>query len=67
VATQKYGGSGGHATRRYLSADADVTVDDEAVTVDVGDVKIGTSAKPRPRITTPIHVATCAQRRSRRL
>ena len=33
-----YGGPGGHAMRRYLSADGDVTVDDDDVTVDVGDV-----------------------------
>ena len=33
-----YGGPGGHAMRRYLSADGDVTVDDYDVTVDVGDV-----------------------------
>ena len=33
-----YGGPGGHAMRRYLSADGDVTVDDDDVTVDDGDV-----------------------------
>ena len=35
-----YGGPGGHAMRRYLSADGDVTVDDDDVTVDEGDVTV---------------------------
>ena len=35
-----YGGPGGHTMRRYLSADGDVTVDDDDVTVDDGDVTV---------------------------
>jgi len=35
-----YGGPGGHAMRRYLSADGDVTVDDGDVMVDDDDVTV---------------------------
>jgi len=35
-----YGGPGGHAMRRYLSADCDVTVDDDDVTVSDDDVTV---------------------------
>ena len=35
-----YGGPGGHAMRRYLSAVCDVTVDDDDVTVDDDDVTV---------------------------
>ena len=38
--TLTYGGPGGHAMRRYLSADGHVTVDDDDVTVDEGDVTV---------------------------
>ena len=31
--SKSYGGPGGHAMRRYLSADGDVTVDDDDVTL----------------------------------
>jgi len=37
---QTYGGPGGHAMRRYLNADGDVTVDDDDVTVDDDDVTV---------------------------
>ena len=36
----KYGGPGGHAMRRYLSADGDVTVDGDDATVDDDDVTV---------------------------
>ena len=39
-ASLTYGGPGGHAMRRYLSADGYVTVDDDDVTVDEGDVTV---------------------------
>ena len=35
-----YGSPGGHAMRRYLSADGDVTVDDDDVMVDDDDVTV---------------------------
>ena len=35
-----YGGPGGHAMRRYLSAVCDVKVDDDDVTVDDDDVTV---------------------------
>jgi len=35
-----YGGPGGHAMRQYLSADGDVTVDNDDVTVDDDDVTV---------------------------
>ena len=35
-----YGGPGGHAMRRYLSADGDVTVDGDDATVDDDDVTV---------------------------
>ena len=38
-----YGGPGGHAMRRYLSADGDVTIDDDDVTVDDDDVTVDVS------------------------
>ena len=34
----EYGGPGGRAMRRYLSADGNVTVDDDDVMVDVSNV-----------------------------
>ena len=40
TASRRYGGPGGHAMRRYLSADGDVTVGDDDVTVDDGDVTV---------------------------
>jgi len=58
--------------RRYLSADGDVTVDDDDVTVDdddvmvvVGDVKIDTSAKPivrGPGYHTHTRCRVCAEK-----
>ena len=38
--SKSYGGPGGHAMRRYLSAECDVTVDDDNVTVDDDDVTV---------------------------
>ena len=40
VQREMYGGPGGHAMRRYLSADGDVTVDGDDATVDDDDVTV---------------------------
>jgi len=55
--------------RRYLSADGDVTVDDD-VTVDVGDVKIDTIWLPstKPIVRGPgyhAHIHSCGHVRVR--